>query len=68
MIVNISKHGLKKHLCNQINKLEIKYIIMITCDENNLRRDMELLSNYKIIKQNSYMTNFMVQITLFVIR
>ena len=64
LISNISKHGLRKHLCNQIIKLKPKYIIMITCNQISLNKDIELLSNYKIIKQFSYTTNFMVQVTL----
>lgn len=64
VIVNISKHGLRKHLCNQITKLKPEYIIMITCNEDNLNKDIELLSTFRIIKQFNYITNFMVQVTL----
>lgn len=67
LIVNISKHGLRKHLCDQINILKLKYIIMITCNENNLKKDIELLNNYRVIKQFNYITNFMVQITVLII-
>jgi hypothetical protein len=64
LISNISKHGLREHLCNQIIKLKPKYIIMITCNEKSLNKDIKLLVNYIIIKQFKYTTNFTVQVTL----
>ena len=65
LLSNISKHGLRKNLLEQIMKIRPKYIIMITCCNKSLMNDLIILDpSYKMIKQFNYKTNFLVQITL----
>lgn len=61
MIANTSKHGLGNNLCNEILKLELIDIVIISCNVRSFMRDYKKLSSkYDIIKIYDINTNYNV--------
>jgi len=58
LISNISKTGLKKEICEQIQILNIKYLILISCKETVIERDIKLLTKYICYKKIKISTNY----------
>lgn len=46
LLINISKHGLPLNLSEQINTMNFKQIVYISCDKESLIRDVKILSSY----------------------
>jgi hypothetical protein len=68
MICNVSKNGLNKNLCEQINILKIKYLLLIECSEKSLDRDIKLLISYKVLYNFIYFTNYKLILTILKIK
>lgn len=61
MIANTSKHGLGNNLCNEILKLELNDIVIISCNVRSFMRDYKKLSSkYNIVKIYDINTNYNV--------
>ena len=61
MIANTSKHGLGNNLCNEILKLELNNIVIISCNVRSFMRDYKKLSyKYNIVKIYDINTNYNV--------
>ena len=61
MIANTSKHGLGNNLCNEILKIELTDIVIISCNVRSFMRDYKKLSHkYDIIKIYDINTNYNV--------
>ena len=58
LISNISKAGLKKEICEQIQILNIRYLILISCKEKVIDRDIKLLTKYLCYKKIKISTNY----------
>lgn len=50
IIVDPPRSGLSKKVINFLNKSNAKRIVYISCNPKTLKRDIDLLNNYKIIK------------------
>ena len=50
LISNISKTGLGRLLCEQINSCSIQYLILISCNYKVTNRDIDMLSVYRVKK------------------
>ena len=48
IIVDPPRKGLSKEVINKINNLKVKKLIYVSCNPNTLKRDIELLKNYKL--------------------
>ena len=46
MLVNNGKNGLGKHLCNEIIRLNINKIIIISCNKKSFNKDYNILKYY----------------------
>jgi tRNA/tmRNA/rRNA uracil-C5-methylase (TrmA/RlmC/RlmD family) len=64
IICNVSKQGLGQKLCNQINIIKSKYLILIECSKKSLITDINYLSNYKILFNFNYKTNYEIFIII----
>ena len=61
LIANTSKHGLEKYLCNEIMKLGLKNITIISCNKRSFTSDYHILkSKYIIDKIYDITTNYSV--------
>lgn len=50
IIVDPPRSGLSKKVINFLNKSNAKKIVYISCNPKTLRRDIDLLNNYKMVK------------------
>ena len=50
IIVDPPRSGLNKKVISYLNNSKSKNIIYISCNPNTLKRDIDLLSNYKLVK------------------
>lgn len=50
IIVDPPRSGLSKKVINFLNKSNAKRIVYISCNPKTLRRDIDLLNNYKMVK------------------
>lgn len=66
LLSNISKTGLGKSLCDQINIIKPKYLILITCNYKITLRDIKMLNNYKLIKFIKVSTNYDIYISILI--
>jgi hypothetical protein len=65
LILNTSKQGLGKNLSEEVLKLEIKNIFIVSCNSKSFYRDYEILKRrYKIKKVFELKTNYTVSIYL----
>jgi hypothetical protein len=61
LIANTSKHGLEKYLCNEILKIGLKNITIISCNKKSFISDYNILkSKYTINKIYDIATNYSV--------
>ena len=64
LLSNISKTGLGEQICDQINIIKPKCLILITCNFKVTQRDINMLKLYKVIKFIKISTNYDVFITI----
>lgn len=64
IICNVSKSGLGKNLCNQINNSKNKYLILIECSKKSVLHDLKYLYNYNILHKFRYFTNYEIYIII----
>jgi len=66
IICNVSKSGLGKKLCNQLNNIKNKYLILIECSNKALNNDLLNLYNYNILYKFKYFTNYEIFIIILI--
>lgn len=63
VIINIGKNGIRKHLCNELIRLNFDTIFIISCHEKNFTKDYDILkAYYKICKYYSFTTNYTINL------
>ena len=66
ILCNVSKSGLGKNLCNQLNNIKNKYLILIECSNKALNNDLIYLYNYTILHKFRYFTNYEIFIIILI--
>lgn len=64
LLSNISKTGLGEQICDQINIIKPKCLILITCNFKVTQRDISMLKLYRVVKFIKISTNYDVFITI----
>jgi hypothetical protein len=63
MLINNGKNGLGKHLCNEIIRLNINKIIIISCNKKSFNKDYNMLkNNYNITNEYIISSNYTILI------
>lgn len=63
LIANTSRNGLDKNLCKEVLELELKKIVIVSCNKKSFIRDFTYLCNkYKITKIFDLNTNYTVSV------
>jgi tRNA/tmRNA/rRNA uracil-C5-methylase (TrmA/RlmC/RlmD family) len=61
MLVNNGKNGLGKHLCNEIIRLGVSKIIIISCNKKSFNKDYNVLKNhYNITNEYIISSNYTI--------
>lgn len=64
IICNVSKSGLGINLCNQLNNIKTKYLILIECSKKSMIKDLQYLYNYNVLHKFRYYTNYEIFIII----
>ena len=67
MLINNGKNGLGKHLCNEIIRLNINKIIIISCNKKSFNKDYNILKDYYNIT-NEYIISSNYTILIYVLQ